>query len=121
MKFYAENIEKQTLENENFRRVVFTGNNSQLVVMSVKVGEEIGLETHEEHDQFIRVEAGAAKFIINDEVIFGEDGFAVVVPAGASHNVINSGEVDLKLYTIYSPPEHLDGTIHETKEDSLNH
>jgi mannose-6-phosphate isomerase-like protein (cupin superfamily) len=121
MKFYAENIEKQTLENENFRKVVFTGKNSQLVLMSINVGEEIGLETHDEHDQFIRVEAGTAKFIIDDEVVEGGDGFAVVVPAGSAHNVINSGDVDLKLYTIYSPPEHADGTIHQTKEDSVEH
>lgn len=121
MKFYAENIEKQTLQNESFRRVVFTGKNSQLVLMSIIPGEEIGLEKHEEHDQFIRVEAGTAKFIIDNEVIEGGDGFAVVIPAGAMHNVINLGDDDLKLYTIYSPPEHADGTVDETKADSVNH
>jgi mannose-6-phosphate isomerase-like protein (cupin superfamily) len=119
MKIYAGNIEQETLENKDFRRVIFTGQNSQLVLMTIQPGDEIGTEIHEEHDQFLRVEAGQAKFIINGETITGEDGFAVVVPAGAEHNVVNSGEDELKLYTIYSPAEHSDGTIHHTKADAL--
>lgn len=119
MKYYAGNIEQQTLENQDFRRVLFTGKNSQLVLMNIQPSDEIGEEIHEEHDQFLRVEAGKAKFIVNDEESFGEDGFAVVVPAGAKHNVINVGEDELKLYTIYSPAEHPDGTVHHTKQEAL--
>lgn len=119
MNYYNGNIENETLENSDFRRVLFTGKNSQLVLMSIKPGDEIGEEIHEEHDQFIRVEAGEAKFIINDEVVQGGDGFAVVIPAGFKHNVINIGEDDLRVYTIYSPAEHPDGTIHKTKQESL--
>lgn len=119
MNYYNGNIEQQTLENQDFRRVLFTGKNSQLVLMNIQPGDEIGEEIHEEHDQFLRVEAGKAKFIVNSEESFGEDGFAIVVPAGAKHNVINVGEDELKLYTIYSPAEHPDGTVHHTKQDAL--
>lgn len=120
MKFYADNIEEKTLENTDFRRVLFTGKNSQLVLMTLKPGEEIGSEVHEEHDQFFRIEAGEAKFVLDGEEILGGDGFAVVVPAGLKHNVINNGDDDLRLYTIYSPPEHPDGTVHHTKEEALS-
>jgi mannose-6-phosphate isomerase-like protein (cupin superfamily) len=120
MKHYADNIEEKTLENNDFRRVVFTGKNSQLVLMTIQPGDEIGQEVHDEHDQFFRIEAGTAKFIVDNETFIGEDGFAVVVPAGVQHNVINSGVDELKLYTIYSPPEHADGTVHKTKLDALN-
>lgn len=120
MKHYAGNIEQQTLENNDFRRVIFTGKNSQLVLMAIQPGDEIGLEVHDEHDQFFRIEAGQAKFIVDNETFVGEDGFAVVVPAGAQHNVVNSGSDVLKLYTIYSPAEHPDGTVHATKLDALN-
>jgi len=118
MKNYANNIEKQTLENTDYRRVLFTGQNSQLVLMSIQPGDEIGEEVHAEHDQFLRVEAGQVKFIIGDDMFIGEDGFAVVVPAGTKHNVINIGSDELKLYTIYSPAEHADGTVHATKADA---
>jgi mannose-6-phosphate isomerase-like protein (cupin superfamily) len=115
MKGYITNIEKDTLENSNFRKVLYTSKNSQLVLMSIKVGDDIGEETHE-LDQFIRIEAGQAKVILDDvEHGVGED-FAVVIPAGTKHNVVNTGSDDLKLYSIYSPPEHKDGIVHATKE-----
>jgi mannose-6-phosphate isomerase-like protein (cupin superfamily) len=113
---YVTDIEKETLENTNFRKVLFTGPNSQLVVMSLKPGEDIGTEVHEEHDQFIRIEKGQAKAVLNGEVHKLEDDFAVIIPAGTEHNIINKSETEeLKLYTIYSPPEHPDGTVHKTK------
>lgn len=118
MKFYANNIEDQTLENSDYRRVLFTGKNSQLVLMNIKPGDEIGEEIHEEHDQFLRVESGEAKFVLDGEEVSGGDGFAVVVPAGTKHNVINVGSDDLKLYTIYSPAEHPEGTVHHTKSEA---
>lgn len=119
MKYYAENIEQKTLENTDFRRVIFTGENSQLVLMNIQPGDEIGMETHDGHDQFFRIEAGQAKFTVDGNVFLAEDGFAVVVPAGAQHNVVNSGSEELKIYTIYSPAQHADGTVHHTKEDAL--
>lgn len=119
MKIYAENIEQKTLENKDYRRVVFTGKNSQLVLMNIQPGDEIGREIHETHDQFFRIEAGQAKFTLDGDVFTGEDGFAVVVPAGVEHNVVNSGTDELKLYTIYSPAEHAEGTVHQTKSDAL--
>ena len=116
---FVIDIEQKTLENENFREVLFTALHSQLVVMTLQPGEEIGLETHDEIDQFIRVEAGAGTAILNGEEIALEDGTAVVIPAGTEHNVINISQTEpLKLYTIYSPPEHLDGTIHKTKAEA---
>ncbi len=118
MKGYITNIEKDSLENENFRKVLYTTKRSQLVLMSIKPGEEIGMEVHDDIDQFIRVEAGIGKVIIDDNEYELEDGSAVVIPAGANHNVINTGEVDMKLYTIYTPPEHKDGTVHDMKPDT---
>ena len=118
MKGFITNIEKLTLENTDYRRVLYTAKNSQLVLISLKPGEEIGEEIHEEHDQFIRFESGTAKVILNkteEHEVAGDD--AVVVPAGMWHNVINTGDEDLKLYTIYSPPEHKDGTLQPTKAD----
>ena len=115
---YVTNIESDTLENEDYRRVLFTGRNTQLVLMTLRPGEEIGLETHEEHDQFIRVEAGTGSAILNGEKHALEDGVAVVIPAGTEHNVINTSKSEpLRLYTLYSPPEHPDGTVHRTKAD----
>lgn len=112
-------IEQKTLENENFREVLFTARHSQLVVMTLQPGEEIGLETHENIDQFIRVEAGTGKALLNGEEKALSDGTAVVIPAGTEHNVINTSQSEaLKLYTIYSPPEHADGTIHKTKAEA---
>ncbi|MDD3607774.1 MAG: cupin domain-containing protein [Candidatus Moranbacteria bacterium] len=119
MKGFNTNIEKDTLENENFRKVLYTGKNSQLVLMSLKPGEEIGLEVHPENDQFFRFEKGRGRVVIDSNEYAVEDGSAIVVPAGSEHNVINISESeDLKLYTIYSPPHHKDGIIRETKEDA---
>lgn len=115
---FVTNIEQDTLENENFRKVLYTAKNMQLVVMSIAAGEEIGLETHPEHDQFIRVDAGSAKAILNGEESELMDGSCVIIPAGVEHNIVNTGEKALKLYTIYSPPEHADGTVHATKADA---
>ncbi len=117
---YVENIEKKTLENTNFRQVIFTGHHSQLVVMSLKPNEDIGMEVHDDTDQFFRVESGEGKVIIDGKEYAIKDDFAVVVPAGAKHNVINTSSVDnLKLYTIYSPAHHKDGTVHVTKDEAL--
>jgi mannose-6-phosphate isomerase-like protein (cupin superfamily) len=118
MKGYAGNIEEKTLENENYREVLYTGPDSQLVVMSIPPGVEIGEETHD-LDQFVRIEKGAGEAILDGEVHEVRDGFAVVVPSGTSHNIKNTGGEPLKLYTIYTAPEHPEGTIHKTKEDSI--
>jgi mannose-6-phosphate isomerase-like protein (cupin superfamily) len=119
-KGYKENIEEETISNNNFRKVLYTGAHSQLVLMSLKPGEEIGLETHEENDQFFRFEAGEGKVIINESEYSVEDGDAIVVPSGAQHNVINTSETeDLKLYTIYSPAHHKDGIVRETKDEAM--
>ena len=116
---FVINIEQKTLENENFREVLFTAPHSQLVVMTLQPGEEIGLETHDDIDQFIRVEAGSGKAILNGEEKALADGTAVVIPAGTEHNVVNISQTEpLKLYTIYSPPEHPDGTINKTKAEA---
>lgn len=118
MKGLNIDIEKDTLGNSDFRRVLYTGRHSQLVLMSLQPKEEIGLETHPENDQFLRFEGGSGMVIVNDSRYDVVDGDAVIVPAGASHNVINLSEVEtLKTYTIYSPPHHKDGTVHETKKD----
>lgn len=119
MKGYVENIEKLTSENESFRQVLYTAKNSQLVVMSLKPQEEIGMEVHQ-LDQFIRCENGQGKAILDGIEHDITDGFVVVVPAGTKHNIINtSPDKELKLYTLYSPPNHKDGTIHSTKVDAL--
>ncbi|MDP4038877.1 MAG: cupin domain-containing protein [bacterium] len=118
MKPFRGNIEKLTEENENFRKVLFTGKHSQLVVMSLNADEEIGMEVHPKVDQFIRIESGKVKFILNGEESKGGDGDAVVIPAGTNHNVINTGDGKLKLYTIYSPANHPEGTIHATKKQA---
>jgi len=119
MKGYITNIEKDTGGNENFRKVLYTAKNSQLVLMALKPGEEIGEEIHT-LDQFIRVEEGKGKAILDGVEHEIEDGSAVVIPAGTRHNIINtSGNKNLNLYTIYSPPEHKDKIIHPTKTDAL--
>jgi mannose-6-phosphate isomerase-like protein (cupin superfamily) len=116
---YVGKIEKQTLKNNYFRQVLFTAKNAQLVVMSLQRGEEIGDEVHHNVDQFFRIEQGEAKFIFNEkEEYVVHDGEAVIVPAGTFHNVINIGKGRLKLYTIYSPPNHPDGTVHKTKAEA---
>ena len=116
---YVDDIEKETLENENFRKVLFTGPKMQLVLMTIQPGDDIGMEVHEEHDQFIRIEEGEAKVILNGEETVVEDDFAIVIPAGTEHNVVNiSSHEPLKLYTLYAPPEHSEGTVHATKPKS---
>jgi mannose-6-phosphate isomerase-like protein (cupin superfamily) len=118
---YVGPIEKQTMENEYFRQVLFTGPHSQLVVMCLQPGEDIGDEVHPHVDQFFRIEKGQAKFVLNEkEEHMAHAGDAVVVPAGTYHNVINTSKtLKLKLYTIYSPPNHPDGTVHKTKADAV--
>ena len=121
MNGFLINMEKATLENDNFRRVLNTANNSQLVVMSLLPGEEIGMEVHD-LDQFIRFESGRGKVILDGEEKEVEDDWAVVIPAGVEHNVINTSDSEkMKLYSIYSPPEHPDGTVHPTKADDTGH
>lgn len=117
---YVGHIEKQTLENNYFRKVLFTGKYTQLVVMCLQPGEEIGAEVHETVDQFFRIEQGQALFVFNNtEEHLAGDGDAVIVPAGTFHNVINKSKTEaLKLYTLYSPPNHPDGTIHKDKEEA---
>lgn len=114
---YVTNIEHATLENENFRKVLFTAKNSQLVVMSLKPGEEIGQEVHQQ-DQFIRIESASGKTILDGIEHDIADGSAVVVPAGVEHNIINTSGQAMKLYTVYSPPHHKDGTVHKTKAEA---
>ncbi|MCX6724084.1 MAG: cupin domain-containing protein [Candidatus Staskawiczbacteria bacterium] len=115
-KGFCKNIEKDTIENENFRKVLYTGKHSQLVLMSLKPKEEIGMEVHEDNDQFFRFEKGQGKVIIDGNEYEVKDGFAVVVPAGSQHNVINTSKTkELKLYTIYSPAHHKDGIVRTTK------
>jgi mannose-6-phosphate isomerase-like protein (cupin superfamily) len=116
---YVGNIEKQTLKNNYFRQVLFTAKNAQLVLMCLQQGEEIGNEVHDKVDQFFRIEQGEAKFIFNGkEEHVVHDGDAVIVPAGTFHNVINTGKGQMKLYTIYSPPNHPHGTVHKTKAEA---
>ena len=116
---YVTDIEKKTLENEFFRQVLFTGPHSQLVVMALAPGEEIGMEVHPDRDQFIRVEAGKGKAILNGKEFELQDGSAVVVSAGTEHNIVNTSQhAALKLYTVYAPPEHPDGTVHKTKAEA---
>ena len=120
MKGFAEEIENQTEANDNFRKVIFTAPNSQLVLMCLRPNEEIGMETHPDNDQFFRIEEGEGKVIIDGVETAIKDGWAVVVPAGSEHNVINtSATASLKLYTIYSPAHHPDGTIHKTKAEAM--
>jgi mannose-6-phosphate isomerase-like protein (cupin superfamily) len=121
MKGYVINIEKAAIENNYFRKVLYTAKNMQLVLMSLKPGEDIGEEIHH-LDQFIRIEAGEGKAILNGTAYTIKDGFSIVVPAGTRHNLINtSSNKPLKIYTLYSPPNHLDGTIHKTKADAKEH
>ncbi len=117
---YIGPIKKQTLGNNYFRQVLFTGKHAQLVVMSLKAGEEIGNEVHEHVDQFFRIEQGEAKFVLNNkEVHIAKDGDAVIVPAGTYHNIINNSKTEaMKLYTIYSPPNHPDKIMHRTKAEA---
>jgi mannose-6-phosphate isomerase-like protein (cupin superfamily) len=119
MKGFNANIEHDTLENSNFRRVLYTAKHSQLVLMSLQPQEEIGLETHPENDQFLRFEGGKGVCFIDGDRYEVTDGDAVIVPAGSRHNVVNLSRTEqLKIYTIYSPPHHKDGTVHMTKKDA---
>lgn len=119
MKGFTANIEKETLANENFRKVLYTAKHSQLVLMSLKPKEEIGMEVHPDNDQFFRFEKGQGQCVIDGNVYQLKDGVAVVVPAGAEHNVINTSETKpLRLYTIYSPAHHQDAVVRATKEEA---
>ena len=116
---FVGHIEKLTEKNKNFRQVLYTGKYAQLVVMCLQPGEEIGNEVHDTVDQFFRIEEGQAKFVYGAEVHKVKAGDAVIVPAGTFHNVINASKTEkLKLYTVYSPPNHPDGTIHKTKDEA---
>ena len=118
MQGFVADIEKLTVENTDFRRVLYTGKYLQLVLMTLQPGEEIGAEVHEDHDQFFRIESGSGEVRIDGKATAIKDDDAVIVPAGARHNVVNTGDKPLTLYTLYGPPEHLDGTVHATVEEA---
>ena len=118
MKGFCDDIEKLTEENQDFRRVLYTGKNLQLVLMTLQPGEEIGEEVHEDRDQFFRIEEGSGVIDIDGVENAVEDDIAVIVPAGARHNVRNTGDEPLQLYTIYGPPEHQDGIVQSTKAEA---
>lgn len=117
MKGFVQNIESLAVQNDKFRQVLYTAKNSQLVLMSLKPQEDIGAEIHKV-DQFFRVEEGSGEAVMNGSRTQIQAGFAVLVPAGVNHNIINTGSVPLKLYTLYAPPNHRDGVIHETRADA---
>lgn len=114
---YITDIEAAALQNENFRQVLFTTKQSQLVLMSLQPGEDIGEEIHDV-DQFLRIEAGSGRAVLNGVAHEVKDGSAIMVPAGARHNIVNTGAAPLKLYTLYAPPDHRGGTVHPTKADA---
>lgn len=117
---FVDNIETITKSNTNFRQVITTNQHSQLVVMSLKPGEDIGMEVHPDIDQFLRIESGQGEVSLNGEITHVQSEWAIVVPAGTEHNLTNTSDQDLKLYTVYSPPEHPDGTIHQTKQEAMD-
>lgn len=117
MKGFVKDIESLAVENEAFRRVLYTATSCQLVIMALKPGEEIGAEVHR-LDQFFRVEEGAGEAVLDGVRTSIEAGFAVLVPAGTNHNIVNTGDVPLKLYTLYAPPNHRDGVVHQTRADA---
>ena len=120
MKGYSGNIEQLTMNNSNFRQVLYTAKHTQLVLMCLRPGEDIGLETHTENDQFFRFESGEGKVVIDGNEYQVSDGSAIIVPSGATHNVINTSDsLDLKLYTLYSPPHHKDAIVRHSKEDAM--
>jgi mannose-6-phosphate isomerase-like protein (cupin superfamily) len=119
VKGYCDNIEMRTVENEDFRRVLYTGHNLQLVLMTLQAGEEIGEEVHEDREKFFRFEEGSGVVKIDGVDNNVEADSAVIVPAGARHNVINRGPGPLRLYTIYAPPEHVDGLVEATRADAI--
>jgi mannose-6-phosphate isomerase-like protein (cupin superfamily) len=118
MQGYVTNLERDTIANTDYRRVLYTGKHSQLVLMCIQPGDAIGMETHE-LDQFIRIEAGSGTAMLDGAEHALSDGTALVIPAGMAHNVINTGDEPLQLYSVYSPPEHKDGTVHATKADEV--
>lgn len=120
MQGFVDNIEALTEQNDDFRRVLYTGHNLQLVVMTLQPGDEIGEEVHDDRDQFFRIEEGSGEIWIDGKAnkVKSDDG--IIVPQGASHNVVNTGKEPLRLYTIYGPPEHIDGTVHATAADAEN-
>jgi len=119
IKGFKSNIENDTIQNNNFREVLYTGNNLQLVLMSLNIGEEIGEEIHKNNDQFFRFESGKGKCIINDTEYNIKNGDAIIIPAGSKHNIINISKTEkLKMYTIYAPPHHKDGIYMKTKNDA---
>ena len=118
MKGFIDDIEKRTEDNRAFRRVIYTGKHMQLVLMSLQPGEDIGEEIHDEVDQFFRVEKGKGEVFIDGRTTKVESDMAIIVPAGARHNIRNTGEKPLQLYTLYAPPEHEDGTVQVTKADA---
>ena len=115
---WIDDIERATLDNDTFRTVLYTGSHLQLTVMRLAPGEDIGSEVHDDHDQFIRIEQGRARVELGEETHEAEDDWAVIVPAGVRHNVVNIGDGELKLYSLYAPPEHPDGTVHRTKAEA---
>jgi mannose-6-phosphate isomerase-like protein (cupin superfamily) len=118
MKGFVADIEERTEENSDFRRVLYTGKNLQLVLMAIQPGDEIGEEVHDDRDQFFRIEEGEGEVRIDGNVSKIEGDDAIIVPAGARHNIVNTGDEPLRLYTLYAPPEHRDGTVHKTKADA---
>ena len=119
MKGFKINIERTTLENNSFRKVLYSGHHLQLVLMSLKAGEDIGMEIHQDNDQFFRFEGGSGKCIIDGNEYSVKDGDVIVVPAGAKHNIMNADSTkELKMYTIYAPPHHKDGIVRATKKDA---
>jgi mannose-6-phosphate isomerase-like protein (cupin superfamily) len=119
MRGFVSDIEEMTEHNSDFRRVLYTGKNLQLVLMAIAPGEEIGEEVHRDRDQFFRVEEGRGEIWIDGRKTAIKSDFAILVPASARHNIKNTGDEPLKLYTLYGPPEHVDGTVHATKADAL--
>ena len=119
MNGFVNNIEEMTETNEDFRRVLYTGSNLQLVLMALQPGEDIGEEVHSDRDQFFRVEKGEGEIVIDGTSTPVRDGYAMLVPAGARHNVINTGAQPLLLYTLYGPPEHKDGVVRATKAEAM--
>ena len=118
MQGFVADIEKLTVGNADFRRVLYTGKYLQLVLMTLQPGEEIGEEVHEDHDQFFRIESGSGEVRIDGKATAIKDDDAIIVPAGARHNVVNTGDAPLAFYTLYGPPEHRDGVVHKTKADA---
>ena len=120
MNGFVDDIESATKANTDFRRVLYTGSNLQLVLMTLQPGEQIGEETHDDRDQFFRIEEGKGEILIDGRRHAVQDDYAVIVPAGARHNVINSGQAPIKLYTLYGPPEHRDAVVHRTRREAVN-